>query len=215
MRAVLVPLLAALACGAPPEATAPPGAWAAEDTSGDQAGPPAPPRLYPTCGDPVCRGWSPHAGVPRCGAYTAGDRCPTFAIGRTCDPQDPCNALLECRRDPDPGPCPISRVAHKRDVAYLDDPALRAAAAQILDTKLATWGYTWDDPAAPLHLGFLIDDQPTSPAVAADGEHVDLYGYTSLAVAALQVQQATLDAQQAEIRELRARLARLEAQLAR
>lgn len=55
-----------------------------------------------------------------------------------------------------------------------------------------------------LRLGFLIDDDPASPAVRPDGERVDLYGYTSLAIAALQEQQAEIDALKAEVEALKA-----------
>src|SRR5439155_22412171 len=59
------------------------------------------------------------------------------------------------------------------------------------------------------HLGFIIDAVGASPAVAADGGHVDLYGYTSMAVGAIQAQQRRIDALTREVAALRAELARL------
>ncbi|MGH7896283.1 MAG: hypothetical protein ACREQL_16575, partial [Candidatus Binatia bacterium] len=56
-------------------------------------------------------------------------------------------------------------------------------------------------------LGFIIDDVGTSPAVAADGGHVDLYGYTSMAVAAIQAQQKRIEALEREVAALRRALA--------
>jgi hypothetical protein len=75
---------------------------------------------------------------------------------------------------------------------------------------------TWDD-RAPLrdgrrHFGFVIDDVAPSAAVEPNGSVVDLYGYASMAVAALQEQQAEIDRLDHEVARLRAELeaARLE-----
>jgi hypothetical protein len=180
----------------------------------DQAAPPSPLALWYTCGDPVCRGWSPHPGVPDCNAFQEGDTCPRRAAGRTCDPHDACNRELECRRDPNPpGPCPISRAAFKHDIRYLDAAATDALGAAALQMKLATWQYNGEPAGAKQHVGFIIDDAPTSAAVAADGDHVDLYGYTSMAVAALQAQQRQLDAQAAQLAAQSAQLAAMQAEL--
>jgi len=179
----------------------------------EDAGPPRAPALWHTCGDPVCRGWTPHPGVPGCGAFVEGDACPTRALGRTCDPQNACNQLLECRRARDPGPCPISRAAFKHDIDYLEPAEGAAVANDLLQMKLARWQYNGEAPDSKAHLGFIIDDVPGSPAVAADGDHVDLYGYTSMTVAAVQAQQAQLQAQQAQIAALQAELAAIRAEL--
>ena len=53
-------------------------------------------------------------------------------------------------------------------------------------------------------LGFIIDDQPTAYAVDADGQRVDLYGYTSLALAATQEQDRRLADQERRIAALEA-----------
>ncbi|MCB9672402.1 MAG: hypothetical protein H6734_23200 [Alphaproteobacteria bacterium] len=160
---------------------------------------------YTTCGDPVCNGYGgPYDGVPACGTSTEGAAC--TEAGAECDFESDCNALLVCAADDpkdQPGGCPISKKAVKRDIAYLDGADLKAAADQALAMKLARWQYTWDEPGARPHLGFLIDDAPTSAAVRADGERVDLYGYTSLTLAAIQVQQAQIEALRAEVAALR------------
>jgi hypothetical protein len=68
---------------------------------------------------------------------------------------------------------------------------------------LATYNYktTVDDPN-PKHLGFIIEDNPPqSPAVDWSHDRVDLYGYLSMVVATMQVQEK-------EIAELRRELAR-------
>lgn len=170
---------------------------------------------YTTCGDPVCQGYTgPFDGVPLCDDEAEGAQC--SRLGATCDPENDCNALLQCAAE-DPkdqtGGCPISRRRHKTAVQYLDEGARKTAAEQVWSTRLAEWRYTWDAPDRRPHLGFLIDDQETSPAVAADGEHVDLYGYTSLTVAALQEEHAArlrleerVTAQDAAIRALQAEI---------
>ncbi|MEZ4316273.1 MAG: hypothetical protein R3F61_02165 [Myxococcota bacterium] len=164
---------------------------------------------FTTCGDPVCGGYGgPFPDVPACTTEAEDDPCSTD--GTQCDPMSDCNALLVCASE-DPkdqvGGCPISQAAAKRDIAYLDPTALRSTADEAMAMKLATWSYTWEEPGTRPHLGFIIDDAPGSAAVRTDGERVDLYGYTSLALAALQVQQAEITALRAELAELRSRLA--------
>jgi hypothetical protein len=176
-------------------------------TGGDT---PDPPELqwWTTCGDPVCSGYDgPFDGVPLCTDETEGDPCADDTL--QCDFESDCNALLVCAED-DPtaqtGGCPISRIAHKTEVNYLDDDALRAMANRALSTRLATWRYRWEEQGHKPHVGFMIDDDPTSPAVRADGEHVDLYGYTSLSLAAVQAQQAEIDEIRVELTKLRSQL---------
>jgi hypothetical protein len=174
------------------------------------APPPVETHWYETCGTPVCMGYQgPTDGVPACNPdEIAGEACSDE--GYSCDFQSDCGALLVCAsEDPktaDGTTCPRSRARFKTDIAYLDASTRDAAARAALDTKLATWRYTWEDASSRPHLGFLIDDQEGSAAVARDGEHVDLYGYTSLAIAALQAQDARIAALEAELAAMRAEL---------
>ena len=62
--------------------------------------------------------------------------------------------------------------------------------------------YRTESADAPARLGFLIDDVGAAACVQATGQRVDLYGYTSMTVAAVQVQAG-------EIAQLRAELAAL------
>ena len=162
---------------------------------------------YISCGDPACSGYSgPFEGVPLCEGTADGDAC--TEEGATCDPKDSCNATLTCGyRDPDSGPCPISLRRYKTDIHYLDRAEADQRADALLQTRLARYHYKGADPRQPARLGFLIDDQPTSPAVLPDGQHVDVYGYTSMAVATIQRQQAEIDALRAELDLLRAEVA--------
>lgn len=171
---------------------------------------------YATCGDPSCAGYrGPTEGLAACTDQAEGADCGT--AGAECDLENDCNQRMLCTtEDPKASEygCPQSRAAVKTDIAYLDPAAREQARAQLLQTRLATWRYTWESPAHKPHLGFLIDDQPASPAVGADGVRVDLYGYTSLAVAAVQAQDAELQQLRAELDQTRSELAALRAELA-
>jgi hypothetical protein len=81
-------------------------------------------------------------------------------------------------------------------------PAVAACgvADEALHIRLATYRYRPEagDPA-PTHLGFVIEDDPASPAVTPDRQHVDLYGYVSMAVATIQEQAREIDALRARV----------------
>lgn len=157
---------------------------------------------YTTCGDPVCRGYTPPAGVPRCTTEAAGAACSTD--GQRCDPMSDCNALLLCTKsDPktSPGGCPISRKSAKEQISYVDDATRQRLAQEIESTRLATYRYK---TGGPLRLGFLIDDQPLSMSVDPARDMIDLYGYTSMAVAAIQQQSKRIAALEAQLSALAA-----------
>lgn len=178
-----------------------------DPTPDDQARAVAP-ELFSTCGDPVCHGWTAKA-LPRCRSHAAGDPCDVAFLGKECAPHDACNATLMCTdTDPISGGCPISRRAAKKDIDYLDASRRDALHDQLIDMHLATYRYNEEDAASPTHLGFIIDDVLPSPAVAANGQRVDLYAYTSMAVAALQVQQQQIDELKAQVAALKAERAK-------
>jgi len=167
---------------------------------------------YSTCGDPVCTGYrGPFPGVPLCSAEKVGDVCTTG--NSECDPKDTCNARLRCT-DKDPkqqvGGCPISRATVKQDIRYLSD-AQRAQFHQEIQTlKLATYRYKEAGPHAAPRLGFLIDDVRRGSgsalatlAIDAERDQIDLYGYTSMLVATVQVQAEQIEALRAEVKSLR------------
>jgi hypothetical protein len=164
---------------------------------------------YQTCGDPVCGGHTDR-GLEPCTTEEVGAACDDEEA--TCDLGDDCNSALLCTTEDPATNCPISLRSAKRDIQYLPPEARSAVAQRLLNTRLATYQYNkqTDDRQ---HFGFIIDDDPQSPAVAADGGHVDLYGYTSMAVATLQeqalqiqTQHAQLQAQQVQIDALRAEI---------
>jgi hypothetical protein len=121
-----------------------------------------------------------------------------------CDPQDECNRLLTCASsDPQlrPGGCPISRKRYKDQIHYLSDAELTRYRDELLQMRLATWKYKHDP--SKQRLGFMIDDNEQSAAVDPLRDMVDLYGYTSMAVATLQLQAREIEALRREIAELR------------
>jgi hypothetical protein len=170
--------------------------------------PTPPPQWYFTCGDPVCSGdQGPPPGVPPCSFEDPGEAC--RPEGARCDPVDDCNRLLICAvSDPaaQPGGCPVSSARFKRDIEYLGDAELRRLHAELRRFRLASYRYRAMGPADRTHLGFIIEDVGKSAAVDADHDRVDLYGYASMAVAALQVQARQIEALQAEVSALREEL---------
>ena len=173
--------------------------------------PSPPPRFFFTCGDPVCRGYIPPGNLPACTpAQQAGQMC--GPEGQTCDPSDACNRRLLCsREDPtlQPGGCPISLAAWKKDIRYLDEAERQRQHDAVVRLPLATWRYRTEDADAPARLGFLIDDVGSAPCVQPSGQRVDLYGYTSMTVAAVQVQAREIEALRAELAALRREVDRL------
>lgn len=166
--------------------------------------PTPPPQFFYTCGDPVCRGYQKPSDVPLCTSEKPGEAC--TVVGTRCDPVDGCNRLMVCStKDPrtQPGGCPISRASFKSNVAYLSEADLDRYYEEVRRIRLATYQYRDRGPADRRHLGFLIDDQEPSVGVDSERDMVDLYGYTSLAVAALQVQGRQIEALRREVADLR------------
>ena len=163
-------------------------------------------KWYMTCGDPVC-GPQGHrdSSLPTCTTETVGDFC--TPEGASCDPINECNSHLICA-DSDPrlaeGGCPISRREFKQDIRYLSPEDRASYAEEIMAVRLATYRYR----AVPerVRLGFIIEDQEPSASIDSGRDMVDLYGYTSMVVAALQAQAEEMAALRREIEELRAQL---------
>ena len=104
------------------------------------------------------------------------------------------------------GPCPISTRRAKKDVVYLGQADRQRIAADLLRFKLATYEYRDPALAGKRHLGFIIEDVPGSPAVDRDGNMVDLYGYTSMLLAAVQAQGEEIARLKAELLRVRLKL---------
>lgn len=173
-------------------------------------------KWYTTCGDPVCRGHTAQQGVTTCASQKEGETCSTD--GEKCDPNNDCNSLLLCTKS-DPkqqtGGCPISTRRLKRDIRYLDAQQQQAFHKALMAFRLATYHYRFDKDKSRRRLGFIIEDQPKSPAVDRKRSMVDLYQYTSMVVASMQVQSRLLRQQSEEIKLLRKQLAAMQKQMKR
>jgi hypothetical protein len=98
-----------------------------------------------------------------------------------CASQDPKGGL---------GGCPISSRKYKEDIEYVDNEKLQRLHDEALGIRLATYRYKpqVDDPETT-HLGFIIEDSLQTPAVDTTHNRVDMYGYVSMVVAGMQVQE--------------------------
>lgn len=119
----------------------------------------------------------------------------------------------ECCPDTDncdcgPEGCPISSARFKRDIAYLSPEQTDEIREQVAALPLATWRYVGALDDGREHIGFVIEDVPGSAAVDEKRSHVDLYGYASMAIAAVQSQQREIDELREEVRQLRRECAR-------
>jgi len=101
-----------------------------------------------------------------------------------------------------------SRRAYKKNVQYLSDTDVKRLHDALLAFRLASWQYTMPGASPTTHLGFIIDDVEPSPSIAETGNAVDLYGYASMAVAAVKTQAREID-------ELKAAVASLQKQVAK
>jgi hypothetical protein len=162
---------------------------------------------YTTCGYPVC-GIGPDAGASDAGACPqVGSAC--AAQGDTCGTPSAanCGVTLVCS-DHDPkgglGGCPISSREYKSGIEYLNEAELEQLHEQTLGLKLATYKYKPEfENRDPTHLGFIIEDNPKSPAVDATRHRVDLYGYVSMVVATMQVQEREIADLRRQLEETR------------
>jgi hypothetical protein len=114
-----------------------------------------------------------------------------------------CGAIEECSATNPAVGCPRSSRTVKTGIEYVNQSGLEQLHDEALALRLATYHYKPEvaDPN-PRHLGFIIEDTPPeSPAVEWSRERVDLYGYLSMVVATMQVQEK-------EIAELREQLER-------
>jgi hypothetical protein len=175
-----------------------------------------------TCPDPypVCRVVDPP--VWACEAPNPDPACPAAqplvgtgcrVEGQTCDYGCEPGMRRVCReggwvRDSSPTSCPISTRRAKRDIDYLAPDEVDALAREVLSTRLATYEYTDPALAGRRHLGFILEDRAASDySVDPERSQVDLYGYASLLLAALQAQERRVEALERELRELRERSA--------
>ncbi|HEY2512837.1 MAG TPA: hypothetical protein VGI39_18350 [Polyangiaceae bacterium] len=166
---------------------------------------------YTTCGSPVCQVGDGGVQPPGQGCAAVGSSC--SHAGDTCGTatQQNCGVTLVCAsQDPKAGVggCPISTRAYKDGIRYVDDSRLLELHDEALALKLATYTYKPQvaDPT-PKHLGFIIEDNLASPAVDPAHSRVDMYGYVSLVVAGMQVQEKEIAQLRAELDDARREMA--------
>jgi hypothetical protein len=99
------------------------------------------------------------------------------------------------------GACPRSRARFKSDIEYLGAEERSKLAADVQAIPLVR--YRYKDAPERHHLGFIIEDVEPSPGVDSEHDRVDLYGYASMLVAALQEQQREIETLRLELKELR------------
>ncbi|MES1209242.1 MAG: hypothetical protein ABUS79_25170 [Pseudomonadota bacterium] len=153
------------------------------------------------CGTACCAQgeWCDSSGtspVCRCGSGNAcmdGNACTSPLSGT-----DQCGVLC-CQG----GNCPISRRAFKREIHQLDADEVQRVYAQLRDIKLSTYHYKNEPESNAPRLGFIIDDTASPYPINPDGNSVNLYGYASMAVAAIQAQGQEIAALKAEVARLR------------
>jgi hypothetical protein len=166
---------------------------------------------YLTCGDPVCPAPNVDAGADG-GAADAGT-CPGIGancstLGQTCGGPTSCNSVETCL-DHDPlapggGGCPMSSRRFKDDIEYLGPEQLERLHDEVLRMRLASYNYKgqYADPN-PKHLGFIVEDNPRSLSVDRGHDRVDVYGYLSMVVATMQVQEKEISELKRELAEAR------------
>jgi len=189
-------VLAMIGCGGPESPTA--------DTSDELK---ACPYLVPYCPE-SCNlvGHCPQ----KCACPKGWSECSDGTTTTMCNPHQTC-----CVGQPFQTPtcidgsiCPISRAEYKTNISYLSQAERAALADQLMRFPLASYDYKPGVADGGHHLGFIIDDVGASPAVAPTGGHVDLYGYTTMAVAALQTQAQEIVELRRQVEELRAQVKR-------
>jgi hypothetical protein len=157
----------------------------------------------------VCPGpFNPDAGARDASVACAAEGTPCTQRGATCgDPSRNCGSVSVCEDyDPKQGGCPISSAKFKNDIRYLEPGDLERLSEETLKFRLANYRYKPEFTSGPdgEHLGFIIEDNPQSPAVDQARDRVDLYGYVSMVVATLQVQEREIQALRQQIRTLQA-----------
>ena len=99
--------------------------------------------------------------------------------------------------------CPISQRKHKKDISYLSQEESQRLSDELMSFRIATYHYKSESETDRKQLGFIIDDVAPSSAVMASGERVDMYGYQTMAVAALQAQARDLADMKRQVEELK------------
>jgi hypothetical protein len=101
-------------------------------------------------------------------------------------------------------PAVLSSAKFKNNIEYVTANGLAKLHDETMRVRLATYNYKsqFGDPDVK-HLGFIIEDNPKGVAVDGTHEHVDLYAYVSMVVAAMQVQEKEIADLRRQLEEAR------------
>ncbi|NUN12518.1 MAG: hypothetical protein HUU55_02645 [Myxococcales bacterium] len=176
--------------------------------------PPSDNQWWVSCGTPVCGGYTPKPGIPACKGQNPGEAC--FTPGGQCDlVGNTCNQTLICTNyDPTLDGCPKSQVESKTAIRIIDNADKTRVYETLQSLPLASYTYK-DDPNQTMRLGFLIGHGGPQDAVLPSGERVDLYAYTSMAIAALQAQAQEIDRLKTTVQTLTEQVDALKAKAAK
>jgi len=153
-------------------------------------------------------GTAPHVTISGTAALCSGNQMSLDCVVGSATPTGPGSGVVATPQGTAPFTFTVdptvSRRSFKRDIAYLSTAETTQLYDELLRFRLATYRYKAEDQCSTApHLGFIIDDVGSSPAVGPDGDHVDLYGYSSMAVAAIQTQAKQIEQLQREVAALR------------
>jgi hypothetical protein len=98
----------------------------------------------------------------------------------------------------------MSSAKFKNNIEYVSSSGLERLHDETMRVRLATYNYKsqFGDPDVK-RLGFIIEDNPKGVAVDLTREHVDLYAYVSMVVAAMQVQEKEIADLRRQLEEAR------------
>ena len=168
---------------------------------------------FVSCGTPVCWENQPNpTDVPLCKPdQLTGNPC--SVDGQRCIPKKPlgCGRTMICLASA-PTVCPISQRKHKTGITYLSESEKSQLYSEVKTIKLATYHYKNAPKRSPKRLGFIIEDlskTASNVAVNSKRDRVDLYGYTSMTVAALQVQAKKIEKLERQIEALQKQITTL------
>ena len=107
-------------------------------------------------------------------------------------------------------PCGVSTRKAKTEISYLTPTDEATLSAELAELRLASYRYRGDLDDGRTHVGYILEDSPAAASSDLARSRVDLYTYTSMAVAAIHAQDRRIDALELELRDLKARQDRLE-----
>ena len=122
-----------------------------------------------------------------------------------------CPVTDRCGCDPH---CGVSSRAFKTDIHYLSDADEKELEGQLRALRLASYRYKDSLDDGRTHVGYILEDSPDAASSDSARSRVDLYTYSSLAVATLHAQDEKIASLEAQMKELRARQDALEAKCA-